>query len=247
MDPSGLLLCSRYAFPPNSLSLCGPDKKNELLWYSSTGYKDQGNTEILKQFSTLYPYLSLIARENKIKDAFEKRVIEAYWLGNSLLNYVKINSLGYHLFDKLQLKKKLDLKQKLKLDDLLNKTILPCHAFHVLNIFKRTGNFTDVQSVYTMDACIVNFGRVKKILTDSFLIHTKPLISQNNKILFGSFKKRLISFQGKNDLLVRNIKLNDFVSYHWGYFCEKLSIEKLNNLTYYTNLAISLANSNNWY
>ena len=96
MDLKGLALCSRYSYPPNSLSLCGPDKKKDLNWYSIYQQTDKGTLEILSQFSTLYPYLTLIAQENKIKDPFNQKVVEAYWIGNNLLHKIPVKSFVTH-------------------------------------------------------------------------------------------------------------------------------------------------------
>ena len=70
MDFAGLALCSRYSYPPNSLSLCGPDRQNDLKWYSGSRQADHGTIEILTHFSTLYPYLRLIAGELNRSVAF---------------------------------------------------------------------------------------------------------------------------------------------------------------------------------
>src|SRR4030066_1148164 len=99
----GVFTCSRYAYPPNSLPLCGPAKQNDLKWYSSTGETDSGTKEILSDFSTLYPYLSLIAYENSIRSPFSYKVIEAYWLGNNLLCAVAPRSFARFLNDTLGL------------------------------------------------------------------------------------------------------------------------------------------------
>ena len=37
-------------------------------------------------------------------------------------------------------------------------------------------------------------------------------------------------------------KVGDWVSVHWGYVCEVLTLRQVRNLKYYTELAISLAN-----
>lgn len=239
---NGLNLCTRFAYPPNSLSLCGPNKKNDLKWYSNNQKIDKGAIEIITSFSTLYPYLTFIAQANNITDPFEKKVIEAYWLGNGLLENIKIKSLARYLTDSLSLKKKV---KKTKLNRLLSKLPyggFPNHAFHVLNIYKRTGNIDDNYTLETMDACLINLGKVEKILPHGLIIKTKPLTFLKEKLVFGPAKKREIKFQGDKDLLGDKILLGDYVSYHWGYFCNRLTAVQIHNLTYFTNLALSLAN-----
>ncbi len=234
MSLTGLALCSRYSYPPNSLSLCGPDKKSDLNWYSENQKSDRGTLEILSQFSTLYPYLTLIASENKIKDPFEKSVVEAYWIGNNLLHRIPITSFVSHLSDKIHLKAKIKIANG----------ALPHHSFHVLNIYKRTGYLDIPHTIETMDACLINWGKVIKINKDFIVVNTKPLSIINNKLQFGKLKERKIIPQGEKDILLKNLKIGDWISYHWGYFCHKLTSVQLRNLVYYTNYSIKLANRN---
>ena len=234
MSLTGLALCSRYSYPPNSLSLCGPDKKSDLNWYSENQKTDRGTLEILSQFSTLYPYLTLIASENKIKDPFEKSVVEAYWVGNNLLHRIPITSFVSLLSNKI------DVKAKIKIAN----GALPHHSFHVLNVYKRTGHLDILHTVETMDACLINWGKVKRINNDSLVIETKPIALINNKLEFGKLRERTVIPQGEKDVLFRDLKTGDWISYHWGYFCHKLSSLQLRNLIYYTNLSLNHANGN---
>lgn len=241
MSINGLLSCARFAYPPNFLSLCGPtDKKNDLKWYTSTGQTDGGMKEILSAFSTLYPYLSLIAYENNIRDPFDTRVVEAYWLGNRLLNKIGIAKFASHLKDTLQLKRKTTGKD---LSQLLAKLInggIPHHAFHVLNVYKRTGNNESLHNLQTMEACLINWGKVEKIFPNSLLVKTKPLILSGDKIVWGNPLQRTVKMEVKDEI----IKPGDWITYHWGMYCQKISKVKLNNLIYYTNLSLNLANNN---
>lgn len=243
MDIAGLTLCSRYSFPPNSLSLCGPTgKKKDLKWYASSQTADLGTKEILSQFSTLFPYLSLIAYENNIKDPFDRRVVEAYWLGNTLLCNTPINKFARHLSDKLQLKKKIDRKELSHVITKLTNGALPHHSFHVLNIYKRTGHLDIPYTLETMDACLINWGKVKKILQSAIMVETQSLKISGNKLTFDKTVIRTIMPCGEKDVLFELLQPGDWISYHWGYFCQKLTQRQLRNIIYYTNLSVNLAN-----
>lgn len=238
----GLAICTRYSYPPNSLSLCGPDKKKDLNWYSINQQADKGTLEILSQFSTLYPYLTLIAQENKIKDPFDQKVVEAYWIGNDLLHKIPVRSFVTHLSDKIHLKKKIKRPDLHRIFDKISDGALPHHAFHVLNIYKRTGYLEIPHTIETMDACLINWGKIKKIIPGAIVIETKPLRVINNQLGFGSVRQRTIISQGEKDILFTAVKIGDWISYHWGYFCQKLTADQLKNLIYYTNLSVKLAN-----
>ncbi len=231
MSIPGLVLCSRFAQPPNFLSLCGPNSKNDLTYYSSYQKANKGTFNILSEFSTLFLYLLLIAGENNIKDPFDPRVVEAYWLGNSLLHKISLRHYANHLTDTLNLK----ISQ-------LSDHALPHHSFHVLNIYKRTGHLPIPHTLETMEACLIREGKVEQIIGSNIVIKTKPLIQKNNKLLFAEPIKRTISAQDKKDVLLKKIAPGDWVSYHWGKLCQKLSPRQLTNLTYYTNLSLQITN-----
>ncbi len=245
MSLSGLALCSRYAYPPNSLSLCGPTKtgkQKDLKWFSTYQQTSKGTLEILSQFSTLFPYLQLIAQENNLKDPFDPQVIEAYWLGNNLLRKISIDNFAKYLNGSTELRKKLARKELISLFNKISTGAFPYHAFHVLNIYKRTGHFNVPHTILTMDACLINWGKVKKITKTVVIVETKPLKIINTRLAFGQLMRRTIMSQGENDVLFSRLKVGEFISYHWGYFCQKLTTSQLRNLIYFTNLSLHQAN-----
>ena len=160
MDHQGLLLCARYAFAPNSLHYCGPDKIINLFAYTQEQMADRGLQEILTEFETLYPYLTFIAYENNIRDPFDRRVVEAYWLGNTLLHTISMNGFFRHFSDALHLKKKITKKDFELLVGKLPAGAIPHHTFHVLNIFTRTGHHAIKHTLETMDNCRIGWGKV---------------------------------------------------------------------------------------
>lgn len=247
MNLKGLLLCSRYSFPPNYLSLCGPEKQKDLEFYTSTGNVDKGTLEILIKFNTMYPYIKLIAMENKIKEPFDPKVVEAYWIGNKLLHNIRISNFSSHLFDNLEIKKKLKNKEAKTLLAKLPHSAFPHHSFHVLNVYRRTGYLDNYHTLQTMEACLVLWGKVKTVLEKEIIVETQPLKFINNKLVFNKAILRTIKPQSEFDKYIHKIKAGDFISYHWGKFCEVLTKRKLRNLIFYTKSAIDLANNNFYY
>lgn len=245
MNTKGLILCSRYSYPPNSYSLCGPlEKKNDMVCYTAGSVADRGSRDILARFETMYPYLRFIAGENRIKDEFDPRVVEAYWLGNNLLNKSSLRGLFTHLNDTLKLKKRLGNKEIYSLMSKLEFGAVPNHAFHVLNIWIRTGHLNIAHTLQTMEACLVGWGKVIEINNRSFQLETKSLQIQSGKLTFEKMIKRTVKTLGKTDVFAKKIRLGDWVSYHWGKFVQKLNKTQLYNLNFYTQKAINLVNIN---
>ena len=68
----GALLFARYAYPPNSLGLCGADVQRTLIQYGDAGESDGGLSELARTFEGAWPYLELIARANAIADPLDR-------------------------------------------------------------------------------------------------------------------------------------------------------------------------------
>jgi hypothetical protein len=108
----GITRCSRYAFGPNRLHYCGPDANKEMKGLiENNPTHDGGLSHLLKQFKTLFPYLKHIAVANGIRDPFDSRVVEAYWLGNDLLATIEKRQLHTFLVDEMRLKDKIKNKE----------------------------------------------------------------------------------------------------------------------------------------
>src|SRR6516225_6560355 len=90
---SGMLRFIRYAFMPNRLRYCGGDDNRTLFEYGLEGVSDGGLQPLLRKFNGALPYLQLIARANGLADPFDARVVEAYWIGNELLEGVEARQL----------------------------------------------------------------------------------------------------------------------------------------------------------
>jgi len=238
----GSLQCARYAFMPNKLRYCGGDKNSLLYQYTSNFYQDPGLSGLLKEFETLYPYLKLIAYKNKIVNPLDKRVVEAYWLGNSLLNNIKAKDLFNHMVDIQKLKKKLKKNIFEKVIGILPGGAFPHHSFHVINIPKRTGHYPVDHTIETMDQCRIGWGRVLLVKSNKVKVLTHLLEIKNNKIRLGKTIEKEYIWQFGDKGFIKNIKKDDWVSLHWDFVCDKLSQIQLQNLKYYTQLSINLAN-----
>src|SRR5512135_1230238 len=153
LTSDGLLRCSRYAFGPNRLHYCGPDANTELQAYLSEGATDPGLEHLLQGFQTMYPYLRLIADANGIRDAFDERVVEAYWIGNRLLDAVRARALYDHLRDVQRIGDRMGPVLLERLGDKAMRGAVPHHSFHVLEVWKRTGHLEQVHTLGSMDAC----------------------------------------------------------------------------------------------
>ena len=243
----GALLASRYAYMPNKLRYCGGDNNGELFNYAAAGQSDPGLKELLKEFATMYPYLRLIAEANKIIDPFNYRVVEAYWLGNDLLNNVSMKNFYRYLVDEQQLKKK--LKPKL-LEKVFGKIALgakPHHNWHVFNIPKRTGNYPMEHTLQTLDECRIAWAKVKSQklkVKNGFLgkitVEYQPLVMMGNNLTLGEPREKEVFCEINEKAFVKEPKVGDLVSIHWSWVCDFLTPLQAQNLKKWTQYNLNL-------
>lgn len=234
--------CSRYSFGPNRLHLCGPDINREMLAYINEDTTDQGLINILKEFKTLYPYLQQIAHANQIKDPFDPRVVEAYWIGNQLLDTIPPKTYYRHLTDNLQIQKMSPPRQMHQLKDKLARGALMHHSFHVLNIWRRTGHHDVEHTPDTMDKCCVTWGKVLQVSGPILTVYRRPLALVGRQLSFAPPQRQKIIRRLEDTSLLDEVKAGDYVSLHWDTPCEIITPEQVANLTKYTNLSLQLAN-----
>ena len=242
-NETGILRCARYAFMPNKLHFCGPDKNRDLFYYAQGMEVDGGLKLILKEFQTLYPYLDFIARANRIRDVFDERVVEAYWLGNNLLDNIEKNKLYEHLTDNLDLKKKLPRLLLRRVVDKIPLGAKPHHSFHVFNVWKRTGNLDVMQTLSSMDLCRISWGKIKKIDWPNIGVDYQPLAPVKDELKLGEPVNQNILAQINNAGFIDEPKVGDWISFHWNFACEVLGQTQVNNLKKYTEESINLANA----
>src|SRR5689334_5223810 len=85
---SGPLAFARFALPPNLLGYCGTEDHDALAGLARAGLDSADLVELCRSFEGAWPYLELIARGSGIRDPLDPPVVEAYWVGNGLLDRV---------------------------------------------------------------------------------------------------------------------------------------------------------------
>ncbi|MCG2692106.1 DUF6390 family protein [Microgenomates group bacterium] len=256
---NGLWRCAKYAFSPNKLKYCGPDKNQELAGYLKTKTSDLGLEKILAEFAAMWPYLKLIAKENGITDPFDEKVVEAYWLGNALLETVSLKSFFNHARPRLAKK---DLKW---FEIKLPQGAKPNHQFHVFNFWKRTGHLARLHTLETMDNCRISAGRIilpqqlrraqsfatpldvssggsPDILRATFAVGRNLLVVKTDKLIYKNGRLELEPTIKEVQSLEGGYKPGDLVTIHWNCVCEKVTVQQAKNLEKYTRLALRLAN-----
>lgn len=239
----GMLKCARYAFSPNKLKYCGPvDKNFEIFSHIVEKVEDQGLNELLNDFAVMQPYLKLIADENNIADPFDEKVVEAYWIGNELLEKVKFKGFWDHLLKDQGLEKRFKKKDLKWIVSKVPAGAKVHHSFHVFNVWNRTGHEAIPHTVATMDNCRISWGKVMGKLKDKIKVKTQELIYEDKQLKLKPGVIREVSWRIGDKKLIKGIKKGDLITIHWGWVCEKVSKPQVLNLKKYTEWHLKLAN-----
>lgn len=235
---SGMLRFIRYAFMPNRLRYCGSDDNSTLFGYGIEGVLDGGLPPLLRRFTGALPYLQLIARANRIADPFDARVVEAYWLGNELLDGVEVRQLYDSLLERFG--KQLQGRTR---DLVLGKApagAQPHHSFHVLDVHSRVGELG--HTLATLEGCRVSWGKVLRCAGSELTVERQPLVLQDGKLVLGAVRTDQVLRQVDGHGFAQDAAPGDWVSIHWGWACEVLAERERANLERYTRRHLTIAN-----
>ncbi len=235
---SGLLGFIRYAFMPNHLGYCGGNEQELLFEHAAAGQSDQRLAPLLAKFTGAFPYLQTIAAANHLADPFDARVVEAYWLGNELLDRVEA----------AELYRSLDERFGRQLTGRVREQVLrkppqgarPHHLFHVLDVYRHLEH--QGIAMATMESCRISWGQVRAVEGTELVVRRQPLVLAEGKLALGEAVDarvlRSISDRGFADA----VSVGDWVSIHWGWTCEVLDQRQLTNLRRWSGHHLALAN-----
>lgn len=238
----GILRCSRYSFGPNRLHYCGPDVNAELQAEIEAANPNPHLVAILREFKTLFPYLKLIASANNIVDPFDARVVEAYWLGNELLENVGRDRLRQFLVDDLEIKKKAKPREFEWLESKIKMGAAPHHSFHVLNLWRQTSDKVESKKPENLSECCINAGKITSVNGSEIVVITEMPIYFEGKFELSSPQEKRLTRQLEAEYDIEQLKPGQLVSFHWGVPCEGLTKEQVANLRKYTLKNINFAN-----
>lgn len=244
MTAKGALLFGRYAFPPNQLGYCGPPDHQALLEYVSAGAPDKGLVELERRFEGAYPYLLLIAHANGIADPFDERVVDAYWVGNSLLNRVEPGTFHDSLADRFA--PRMSAKSFNWLTTKLTDGARPHHNFHVFDIYVRAGLMNDDRApiaLQLMDSCRVSWGRVTAVEADDLVVERPVLSLIAGKLGLAVPQTSRVTRQKSGQGFVEGVRVGEWVSIHWNWACDVLDAGALQRLMRATDRCLALANT----
>lgn len=236
--PSGLLLFIQYGFMPNHLGYCGGNENQLLLEHAVAGDADPALGSLLAKFTGAFPYLRTIANANGIANPFDSRVVEAYWIGNPLLDRVQSSELSRSIEERFG--RQLTPKMREQILSKPPQGARPFHLFHVIDVYRHLES--KEISMAAMENCRISWGKVKSVEDNSLLVERQPLVVQDSKLRLGEARAERVlrSLSGKG--FTDDVIPGNWVSIHWGWACEILDRRKLANLEHHSQRHLAIAN-----
>jgi Family of unknown function (DUF6390) len=240
---AGPLLFARYAYPPNALGLCGADAPRTLLEYGDAQTSDGGLVELARTFDGAWPYLTLIAGANGIEDPLDPRVVDAYWIGNELLDRVDPGALAQHVDERFR--GRLGTAKE-RVYDAVAAGAQPHHCFHVFVVYPWLGLLRSGvvdEPLHVLEQCRTTPATVERVEGDAALVSARPLLWQSGALSLGEPAERLVSWQDDGLRLVGSLEPGARVALHWGFVCDVLSPRRAAALERATRNALRAANA----
>jgi hypothetical protein len=239
----GPLLFARYAYPPNALGLCGADRPRTLLEYGAARACDPGLAEVARSFDGAWPYLTLIAHSNRIADPLDARVVEAYWVGNGLLDQVSADDLARHVEQRFH--RRIGRAEQHVLAAVAGGAV-PHHCFHVFAVYPwlgllRTGIVE--QPLHILDQCRTTPALVQSCHEDgSLTVLARPLRWHEGMLSLGEPSAREVRWRSDGLAFGDPPLPGERVSLHWDFVCDRLTEVSARALLQANRVAIAAVN-----
>ena len=223
---------------PNRLGYCGGPLADELFDYVLEDYADAGTDRLITQFEAAYPYLSFIASSTGIANPMDPRVVEAYWIGNGLLD--RVSDRGFHEYMVDTVARKIPKRLQSLVIPKVAKGSRVNHAFHVLDVSPRAGAFD--HDLRSMDLCRISWGTVATVKTGEAVVLRRPLEYFEGSMRLGEEIRHTARYEAGGKSYLTDLVPGDTVTMHWDWVCDRVNGDQVRRLESETVRHIALAN-----
>lgn len=231
MNIKALQLASRFSLAPNSLGYCGRDSATERF----VSCIQKGNCEFveeeLRKFIVLHPYYKTLANITKLP-IISYELIEAYWIGNTLLDQASLEHYGWLL--KAFKEQGVPDSHIAELKKNPPPVFIPNHLFQVLYIGVGRASGAVPFNIESINNCMIRWGTVEKIesTTITAKLHSLKKYKSTYRVIR---KKESLSV---NTAILPDLKAGDSIGVHWHMPVKKLTPQEVINLEYWTKKTI---------
>ncbi|MDQ6849252.1 MAG: DUF6390 family protein [Actinomycetota bacterium] len=229
MTLAGATVFARYAYPPNELGYCGPDDASVLLRPDPAVAEEQIRLHA-RQFDGAWAYLELIAAGSGIADPLDARVVEAYWIGNDLLDNIDPHDSMTRL------------KHRFAAQPGATWTPgFPHHSFQVFAVYPWSGLLSkgtnNAVALSILEQCRIRWGRVVAVDGTRVRVLSRPLVLRDGLLVLGEPGEHSAAWSVDGSSLLAPtsdrtpVAVGDHVAMHWDWVCDILTPPQLAELT----------------
>jgi hypothetical protein len=210
MSAAGAELFGRYAYPPNALGYCGPDDVD----LPALGAR-------AREFDGAWAYLEFLASVAGIADPLAYPVVEAYWIGNALLDSASPAALTAYLRSRFA-------GQHGGTWMSASERAVPHHSFHVFEVYPWAGllrRTSHPAAVSVLDRCRIRTGVVVSVSASVASVSSRPLVWDGSSLRPGPPRVEEVS-----SLVSDALNAGDRVALHWDWICDVITAEQEDRL-----------------
>lgn len=250
---AGEAMFARFAYPPNALGYCGSGDGHELLEFADgqpdaavraspvvEAAQDLDMEQRARAFDGAWPYLEHLAASSGAGSVMDQRVVEAYWVGNELLDVGHIGSFAAVVRTAFAGQSGTDLEA-------LDASPPPVahHSFHVfavypwVGILRRTGA---AHALRVLDRCRIRWGQVIDIDGADVRVRYQPLCWDGSQLGLGAPATESARLSADGRSLTAAAQPGEWVALHWDWVCDRLTPIQLSALRRYTARQLAITN-----
>ncbi len=233
----GLSLAARFSIATNRLNYCGPAEAEPLLYRAIlSGAGEPSTRRALEGFEALMPYLEAIGRKHGL-DPFDPRVVEAYWIGNDLLD--TFGPADFRALLDALVRRGLPRSIARRLSDHLPDHPIPHHVFHVafVGVGAVTGHVPT--TLPNVEACRPTGATIRAVRPRSLLVARRTLTTEAGRLRWGS---ELVEEHPYDPQVILDPAPGQALILHWGWPALAPSGSQLDALERYTDRSLDAAN-----
>lgn len=239
---SGPLLFARYAYPPNELGYCGSDAAEALIEHLDSGVANEDLRKLASAFEGAWPYLALIAEQTQRADPLDAEVVHAYWIGNHLLDEVRLLDFGNSLDDRFR--DRASGRWGVMAESITGGAV-PHHSFHVFCVYPwvgllRTG--TVDPAMHVLDRCRIRVGKVLHTSDDHVVVDSSRLAFIGGQIVPQPPVPETVRLAREGKALTARPHVGDTVALHWDWVCDVVTDREAASLVALNSRHMAIAN-----
>ncbi|GAA3745816.1 DUF6390 family protein [Streptomyces tremellae] len=220
MSDEGALLFARYAYPPNELGYCGPPDASALLRADVPG----GIARRAREFEGAWCYLEFLAETAGVADPLDPYVVEAYWVGNGLLERADPAALVQRMRERFR-------GQSCGTWREAGDAARAHHSFQVFDVYPWAGLLGPAgnpTALNVLDRCRVRTGEVRAVQGEGAVVRSRPLVWDPDRaaVAPGPALCETVRWSIGGRSLIPAPAPGDLVALHWDWVCDVITEEQ---------------------